>query len=450
MPAARLLQLLLWSTGVAGIGVSASRLLAADAAPAVPTVYVQAGRLLADPETGRVEREKTVIIQNGLVRSIADGYVAGPGSVIDLHDSFVLPGLIDSHVHLTYPNVALLRMAVVTQSSANKAILGASNAAKTLAAGFTTVANTGAPEQDAINAVRDGIARGEIPGPRILAAGGAPVVGGHGDVQGYRADINELFAESSPGLCSGVESCRLAVRKLIKNNADFIKIACTGGVMDQASTGLGRTMTEDEIRVVVQTAHMLGRQVFCHAHTADGINVALESGVDSIEHGTLMDDKSIRLFVSTGAYLVPTMAALDAGLEALRDPGADPVMRSKALTLLQDRTTRLKQAHAAGVHFAFGTDAPLVPHGENAREFAFFVNAGFSTLEAIRAATTWAARHLRLSDSIGSLLPGKAADLVAVRGDPLADITQLEHVSFVMKAGKVYKSCSANGDAACR
>ena len=408
--------------------------------PAGPVLFVQVGRLLADPATGRVETNKTVVIQNGRVREIRDGFVTGEGRVVDLRDRFVLPGLIDSHVHLTYPDPRQLAMSLITQSSADKAILGASNAYKTLIAGFTTVANTGAPEQDAINAVRDGIEKGEIPGPRIFAAGGVPVLGGHGDVHAFREDINELFVKNSPGICSGAEDCRRAVRQVIKNGADFIKIASTGGVEDQARTGLNRTMTDEEIAVIVQTAHMLGRQVWTHAHTTEGINEALRNGVDSIEHGTLMDDESIRLMVKNHVNLAPTLAAGRAVQEqAEHDPSIDPIIRQKGLMLLADRTARIRQAHAAGVHFSFGTDAPVIPHGTNAQEFVEFVKVGFTPLDAIRTATVWAAEHLRMSDLVGSLARGKAADLVAVRGDPLADVSELQRITFVMKGGKVYR-----------
>lgn len=436
-----------------GLILSATTVFAQEPAvpvaqPSAPTpapaglevVYVQAGRLLSDPDSGIVQSQKTVIVENGRVRSIVEGFQTGPGRTIDLRDSFVLPGLIDSHVHLTYPKPSQLPVAMVTQSSADKAILGAANAYKTLLAGFTTVANTGAPEQDAINAVRDGVAAGLIPGPRILAAGGVPVVGGHGDVHAYREEINEMFAAASPGLCSGAEDCRRATRQVIKNGADFIKMACTAGVQDQARTGLNQTMTPDEIVAVTETAHMLGRQVFCHAHTTAGINAALRGGVDSIEHGTLLDGESIKLFVQRGAYLVPTLAAGEAGvMQARNDPTMDPTIRAKALSLGSDRTARIAKARAAGVRFAFGTDAPIIPFGENAREFLSFVKAGFTPLEAIRAATTWSARHLRLADEVGSLAPGKSADMVAVHGDPLSDISELQRVTFVMKGGVVYK-----------
>ena len=404
-----------------------------------PALFVQVGRLLADPKTGRIETNKTLVIENGRVREILDGFVSGEGKIVDLRNRFVLPGLIDSHVHLTYPDPRQIASSLVSQSSADKAILGAQNAYKTLIAGFTTVANTGAPEQDAINAVRDGIEKGEIPGPRIFAAGGVPVLGGHGDVHAFREDINELFAKNSPGLCSGAEDCRRAVRQVIKNGADFIKIASTGGVEDQARTGLGRTMTDAEIVAIVETAHMLGRQVWSHAHTTEGINAALRASVDSIEHGTLMDDESIRLMVKNKANLTPTLAAGEAvRAQAEHDSSIDPIIRRKALMLLADRSALIRKAHAAGVHFSLGTDAPVIPHGTNAREFVEFVKVGFTPLDAIRAGTVWAAEHLGMSDRVGSLAPGKAADLVAVRGNPVNDVSELQRIIFVMKNGKIY------------
>lgn len=422
---------------IATITVAAAPQGAAPEASQTMRTYVQAGLLLADPDTGRIERNKTIVIENGRIVVIADGFESGPGEVVDLRNRFVLPGLIDTHVHLTYPDPSKLRVAIFTQSSADKAILGAGNARKTLYAGFTTVANMGAPEQDAINALRDGIAAGEVPGPRILAAGGIPVLGGHGDVHGYREDVNALFAANSPGLCSGADDCQRAVRQVVKNRADFIKIACSGGIMDEARTGINQTMTSEEISAIVKTAHMLGRQVWCHAHSSGSIKEALKAGVDSIQHGTLIDDESIRLFKATGAVLTPTMAARDQG-----KTGMSPAIQAKASALQAqlggDGLDGIRRARLAGVKFAFGTDAPIVPFGENAREFAYFVKAGFTPSDAIKAATTWAARHLQLSDEIGSLAPGKSADLIAVTGNPLSDISELSRVQFVMKQGTVY------------
>ena len=192
--------------------------------------------------------------------------------------------------------------------------------------------------------------------------------------------------------------------------------------------------------MIVETAHMLGRQVWVHAHTTEGINAALRNGVDSIEHGTLMNDESIRMMVKNHVNLTPTLAAGDAVRDqAEHDPSIDPVIRQKALMLLADRTELIGKAHAAGVHFSFGTDAPVIPHGMNAREFVAFCQSRVFPLDAIRAATTWAAEHLRMADLVGSLSPGKAADLVAVRGDPLTDVTELQRITFVMKGGKVYR-----------
>jgi imidazolonepropionase-like amidohydrolase len=399
---------------------------------------VQIGHLLADPDSGRLEQQRTLIIRKGIIQEVVDGYRTDASHVVDLRDKYVLPGLIDSHVHLTFPATSNLQLYAVTKNAPDQVLEGAANAYVTLLAGFTTVANLGA-DQDVITALRDGISDGKVPGPRILVAGGVPVVGGHGDMHGYRSDILAMFEKETPGLCSGVEECRRAVREMVKLRSDAIKIACTGGVMSDTDTGVDQLMTDEELVAVVQTAHALGRQVFCHAHTAAGINAALKAGVDSVEHGTYLNDESIRLLKRTGAYLVPTMVAnLALREQAAREAWMPPNIRAKALRAGIDQPERVGKAYKAGVKIAFGTDSPISPHGQNAREFAQLVAAGFSPLDAIRAATVWGARHLRLADQIGALKPGMAADLIAVDADPLQDVRVLEHVTFVMKAGRCY------------
>jgi imidazolonepropionase-like amidohydrolase len=400
--------------------------------------YIQAGHVLADPDSGRIESQKTIVVQKGIVLEIVDGYRGEPDRVIDLRDKFVLPGLIDSHVHLTFPATSNLQLYAVTKGPADQVIEGAAHADVTLMAGFTTVANLGA-DQDVITALRDGIAEGKVPGPRIVVAGGVPIVGGHGDMHGYRRDILSMFERETPGLCSGAEDCRRAVREMIKLRSDAIKIACTGGVMSDTDTGVGQLMTDDELTAVVQTAHALGRQVFCHAHTAAGINAALRAGVNSIEHGTYLDDESIELLKRTGAYLVPTMVAnVSLREQAARETWMAPNIRAKALRAGIDQPDRIRKAYKAGVKFAFGTDSPIAPHGQNAREFSLLVASGFTPLDAIRTATVWGARHLRLADQVGALKAGMAADLIAVDTDPLQDVRVLERVRFVMKAGRSY------------
>lgn len=404
-------------------------------APAADLTFVQVGRLLADPAAGKVETEKTLVISGGKVVEIRDGYQAGAGKVVDLRDSFVLPGLIDSHVHLTSELGPNQELEAVKRTSGDNTVEAYVNGMKTLRAGFTTVVSLG-DDPDAIYALRDAVASGRVTGPRIVAAGGVGAHGGHGDVHGFRADILHLMAPK--GLCSGADDCRRAVRQAVQHGADVIKIASTGGVLSNTAAGLGQQMTDDELKAVVETAHSLGRQVACHAHGADGVNAALKAGVDSIEHGSYIDEDSLKLFKQGGAYLVPTLLAGDTVTrQAESAPWMLPNVREKARKVGPLMVAAAARARAAGVKFAFGTDSGVSPHGENAQEFALMVKAGFTPLDAIRAATVWGAAHNRLSDQIGSLAPGKAADLIAVKADPLKDVAELERISFVMKGGKV-------------
>ena len=267
--------------------------------------YVQAGRLLADPASGRVGTEKTIVVERGKVVEIRDGYV-GEGKVVDLRDAFVMPGFIDSHVHLTFESSPTSRLDAVTKSTTDQAFDGVVYAGRTVRAGFTTVVDLGA-SQEAINALRDAIASGKVVGPRIIAAGGVAAHGGHGDVHGYRQEIIDLFR--SPTLCSGADDCARAVRQASQGAADITKTASTGGVMSNTAAGLGQQMSDAELVAIVETAHRLGRKVAAHAHGTDGVNAALRAGVDSVEHGTFMGPESIRLFKAEGSYLAPTLLA---------------------------------------------------------------------------------------------------------------------------------------------
>jgi len=411
---------------------------AAQAEPA--TTFVQAGRVLLDPASGKVETAKTLVVQNGKVVRVADGYVAEPGGkVVDLKDSFVLPGLIDSHVHITGQQNPNSRLEEVTQSSAEQAMVGARYARKTLMAGFTTVADLGA-DNEAIFALRKAAALGDVPAPRIIAAGSAiSVHGGHGDVNGYREDVMHVLRPGS--VCSGAEDCRRAVREQVWLGADIIKITATGGVLSNTAAGLAQQFSQDELDAIVEAAHRMGRKVTAHAHGADGIKSFLRAGGDSIEHGTWLDAEGVALMKKNGAYLIPTLMAGDFVVGIAKGPNNffTPAQTAKALQagpLMLDMTRR---AHEAGVKIAFGTDTGVSAHGDNAGEFALLVKAGLSPMEAIQAATVNAAAHFGLSDEIGALTPGKAADLIAVKGDPLADVNMLRSVSFVMKGGTVFK-----------
>ena len=404
------------------------------------TTFVQAGRLLADPESGVVLRDKTLVIVGNQITEIRDGFVGEGPNVVDLRDSFVLPGLIDSHVHLTSQQSPTGRLDAVTRDSADGAIIGAGFARKTLMAGFTTVADLGA-SNDAIFALRDGIRRGDVPGPRIIASGSSVSIhGGHGDVNGYTDDIMHLL--SSESVCSGPEDCMRAVRTQVRSGADIIKITATGGVLSNTAAGLAQQFTDAELAAIVEVAHRMGRQVTAHAHGVDGINAFLRAGGDSIEHGTYLDDESIRLFRREGVYLVPTLLAGDFVARVASSPTNffTPAQTAKALEAGPKMLDMARRAHAGGVRIAFGTDTGVSAHGDNAQEFALLVQAGMTPLEAIQAATVVAAEHLRIADQAGLIAPGRPADIVAVEGDPLSDVTTLEQMAFVMKGGVVYRN----------
>ena len=399
--------------------------------------YIHAGRLLADPASGRVETNKTIVVEGGKIAAIRDGFV-GEGKVVDLRDQFVMPGFIDSHVHLTFESSPTSRLDAVTKSTVDQAFDGVVFAKRTVRAGFTTVVDLGADPQ-AINALRDATATGKVVGPRIVAAGGVAAHGGHGDVHGYRQEIIDLFR--SPTLCSGADDCARAVRLAVQQGADVIKTASTGGVMSNTAAGLGQQMSDAELIAIVDTAHRLGRKVAAHAHGTDGVNAALRAGVDSVEHGTYLDAESIRLFKAKGSYLVPTLLAGDTVARQAEEAEWMPAaVRAKARTVGPLMVDALRRAHQGGVRIAFGTDSAVSKHGENAREFALMVKAGLTPLETIKSATVWAATHAGLEAEIGTLAAGKSADIVAVKGDPLTDVRSLETMGFVMARGAVVRA----------
>lgn len=419
-----------------GLGLAQARQTPA----AANSSCVQAGRLLADPAGGKVETARTLIVENGKIARVEDGYVSeGCATVIDLKDSFVLPGLIDSHVHMTSENGPNQRIERFTKTRSDLALDGSWYALKTLKAGFTTVADLGSPNE-AIFALRDAIKAGRVPGPRIIAAGSPiSVHGGHGDPgNGMPEDLVHVYRPTS--VCSGADDCRRAVREQVRAGADVIKITATGGVLSPTAAGLAQQFSNEELKAIVEAAHSMGRKVTAHAHGADGINAFLRAGGDSIEHGTYVDAESIKLFKAGGAWLVPTLMAGDFVVREANRPNTYllPAQRDKALIagpLMLDMTRR---AYQGGVKIAFGTDTGVSAHGDNAGEFALMVKAGFSPIDAIRSATVWAAEHLGLSALVGTLKPGMQADLIAVKGDPTTDVTALTKVTFVMKGGVVY------------
>jgi imidazolonepropionase-like amidohydrolase len=352
----------------------------------------------------------------------------------------VLPGLIDSHVHLRSDAGGREGLIEVVEGSVPKGTLRtAFEARKTLLAGFTTVRNLG-DGSGATLALRDMVSAGMATGPRIVDAGRSiSTTGGHMDP---RNGLNpEFHSDEGPdNVCDGVESCRRAVRLQIGRGVDVIKIATTGGV--NSGTGRAKMAFDDEIKALIDTAHMYGRKVAVHAHGAAGIRAAVAAGADSIEHGTEMDDESIRLMVRNGTYYVPTLSTVNGYLERLAaNPNAyEPKVLEQIRWRIGITGKSLQRAYPAGVKIAYGTDAGVSKHGRNADEFELLVKFGMPPAEAIKAATVNAADLLGLSSEIGTIEPGKSADIIAVAGDPLADVRALKTVSFVMARGETVKN----------
>lgn len=406
-----------------------------------PTRIVHAGRLLADPASGRVLAEQSIVIgPDGRIESIEAGYVTRPGAeIIDQRNRFVLPGLIDSHVHLRSELSAERIYDPVLLTTADAALRAAQNARITLEAGFTTVADLGAPN-DSIFALRRAVNEGRVPGPRIIASGsGITPDGGHGDAQAFQPHVLDVIRSVSA--CSGADACRRAVRRQIQAGADVIKITATGGVLSNTAAGVGQQLSDDELAAIVDAAHSMGRRVTAHAHGVDGINAALRAGVDSIEHGTYLDRESVRLLRQGNRYLVPTMMA-GWWVGQLADQGGvlTPAQTDKARQVGPDLVRMMRMARANGVRIAFGTDTGVSPHGMNAREFQLLVEVGYTPLQALQMATVHAADHLQLNGVAGRIAPGYSADVIAVDGDPTTDVSTLMRVPFVMARGRAHKN----------
>jgi imidazolonepropionase-like amidohydrolase len=409
---------------------------------AAQKTYLHCGRLL-DVRAGKLLTEQTLVVENGRVQAVQAGYTNGSSpadKVIDLKNRTVLPGLIDCHVHLegeTNPNNFLQEF---TQNPADVAYQAEVYARTTLRAGFTTVRDLGG---SGVNiSLRNAINRGMVVGPRVFTVGKAiSGTGGHMDpTNGYRLDLMGVPGPAD-GVVNGPDQARQAVREQYKRGADLIKIASTGGVLSVAKDGSAPQMTEEEIRAVVETAHDLGLRVACHAHGAEGMKRAVRAGVNSIEHGTFMDDDVFKLMKKNGTWYVPTIiAGKSVADSAAKHPTYyPPLVTPKALAIGPKLQGTFGRAYKSGVKIAFGTDASVYRHGVNAKEFQYMVEAGMPALEALRAATLNAAELLGQTENLGSLEPGKFADVVAVDGNPLQDIGVMQQVRFVMKQGTVYR-----------
>jgi imidazolonepropionase-like amidohydrolase len=420
---------------------AAGLLLVATGASAA-TQTVNCGRLL-DAKNGIWRENVSIVVENGSIKSV--GPMTQAAGAIDLSRHACLPGLIDMHVHLTsetQPVVDSYRDRL-TADPADMAFRSVKYAERTLMAGFTTVRDLGAA--DGLNvALKRAIQAGAIPGPRMFTAGKSiATTGGHADPTNNLSHfLSEKIGTPGPeqGVVDSPEEARQAVRARYKEGADLIKITATGGVLSQAANGQNSQYTEDELKAVVSTAKDYGFRVAAHAHGAEGMKRALRAGVDSIEHGTLMDDEVIGLFKKTGGWYVPTISAGRYVADKAKDPNYySALVRPKAAAIGPQLQNTFARAHKAGVKIAFGTDAGVFPHGENAKEFGYMVEAGMSPAEAIRAATVHAAALLDQGKRLGAIEPGYAADIIAVEGDPLRDVNLLEQVKFVMKEGVIYK-----------
>lgn len=400
-------------------------------------VVVHAGHLL-DVKTGKTLTNQTIVIQDGKIASVgSDAQIPAGAPVVDLSNATVLPGLIDAHTHLTMnPNFGYSMLA---NSIPRQALIGAHNARVTLEAGFTTVRNVGAFNYADV-ALRDAINAGDVPGPRMLVSGPPlSITGGH-------CDNNLLpfeYHATDPGVADGVEAVQHKTREIIKYGADLIKICATGGVLSHGDNPQASQYTLEELKAIVADAHRLGRKVAAHAHGAQGILWATEAGVDSIEHGSYIDDAGIAEMKKRGTYLVPTLYLMDWFYENAERIGTPPELIAKGHEVMPAARKNVARAFAAGVKVGFGTDAAVYPHGLNAHEFAVMVRLGMTPLAAIQAATINDADLLGWPDKVGTIEPGKWADIIAVDGDPLADVTTLERVKFVMKGGEVVKNLYA-------
>lgn len=411
------------------------------AAQGTARTVIHAGKLLAEPGKP-VRGPSTIIVEGGKIVAIVDGFQA-PGAtdrLVDLKDKYVLPGLIDSHVHLTSDAGGLAgQLEEVTLSPAAQAFNAEVNGMKTLRAGFTTVRNLGDGD-GATLALRDAILAGKVRGPRIVDAGNS-ISGSAGHMDGslgYRDELRPFF-QGAGNTCNGADDCRRAVRLQIGRGADVIKFASTGGVNSRIGAGLGKQMFDDEAKAIVDTAHMFGKKVAVHAHGADGILLAINAGADSIEHGTILDEATIATWAKSKTYYVPTLSTVNGYKERLAaNPGAyEPDVLAKIQWRISITGKSLEQLVPRGVRIAFGTDAGVSKHGRNGDEFELMVQHGMTPVEAIKAATVNAADLLGLSNEIGTIAPGKSADIIAVSGDPIADVTRLKKVEFVMARGLV-------------
>jgi imidazolonepropionase-like amidohydrolase len=402
---------------------------------------IYCGKLI-DPAAGQVQTGMSIVVTGNMITEVQKGYMAAAAGdkVIDLKARTVMPGLIDSHVHLESEGGPNTQLKEFTMSDADVAFQSTVYARTTLMAGFTTVRDVGG---SGVNiALRNAIRKGLVAGPRVYTAGKIIAsTGGHADpTHGYRKG---LYAEPSftETVADGRDECIRAVRQMYKEGADLIKITASGGVLSLEKDGLGAQFSDEELKAIVETAKDYGMAVAAHAHGAEAIKRAIRAGVTSIEHGTFMDDEAIGLFKKYGVWYVPTIIAGKSVADSARKPGYFPaVIAGKALLVGPVIQGTFAKAYKAGVKIAFGTDAGVYAHGKNWMEFVYMTEVGMPALEAIKCATVNASELIGVSDKVGTITKGKFADIVAVEGDPTTDIHAMGAMKFVMKDGVVYKN----------
>ncbi len=424
------------------ISTSAAQSTTAAAAP-TQVIYIRAGHVF-DATSDNLRDNVVLVVEGERISKVlpaAQATVPSDAKVIDLSQDWVLPGLIDCHTHLEARADKYDPINQVKETPFMSGFNGVVNANRTLQAGFTSVRDVGSSPFFAVD-LRRTIDEGFIPGPRVVASGpGISITGGHGDMNGFAPAVSNMMypAERDYGIVDGPEQMRHVVREQVKYGVDVIKILATGGVLSQGDKPGAEQLTYDEMKMAVDTAHAAGRKVAAHAHGTEGIKDAVRAGVDSIEHGSLLDADGIEMMKAHGTYLVADIYNDDYILGKAVEFGLpkENVDKEKMVGRLQREN--FAKAVKAGVKIAFGTDAGVYPHGDNAKQFHYMVKFGMTPAGAIRAATQSAADLIDRKSDVGTLEPGKYADLIAVTANPLDNVEVLEHVSFVMKGGKVYK-----------
>ena len=416
--------------------IAAAALACLPGAALADTMVIHAGSVIRDADSGP-SGPATITVTDGRIVSIEDGMRPAPDGAqsVDLSGKTVMPGLIDLHTHISGdPSGDYWRAAIDPPEW--YAMLAAKNARLTAKAGFTTVRDLGSRTAQVTQALRRATAEGMMPGPRIVTSGRTiAIVGGHGDTSGFLPEVNDVIA--SGFACTGAVECAQKVRQASKYGADLIKITATGGVLSQQGRGLEAHFSDAEMKSIVDTANLLGLKVAAHAHGARGIEAAARAGVHTIEHGTYIDEAAARAMKANGTILVPTLMAYEGIKEKVGTGFYTPVVDAKIREAGQYADTIVTRAIRWGVPVAFGTDAGVYPHGDNAGEFALLVAQGMSNRDAVRAATTYAAQVIGMEDEIGRLAPGFSADLIALDGNPLENAALLEDVDWVMVRGRV-------------